>query len=145
MVTYQVFVKDKQTRVIRPSQEHRQDDPLYPSIFILVADVLSRMIEKQVVAGWIDGIKPNNGFSIIHHLFSVNDSILFISGSVEKAMRLWDVIEQYYRASGQKVNFSKFSLFFNSAKKEDIKREVTEVFFIQQVLNPGLYLGLPTI
>lgn len=127
-MTYQVIVNDKCTRVIRPSRGLRQGDPLSPYLFILVAGVLSRMMEKHVVAGWTDGIKPKHGCPVIHHQFFADNSLLFISGSMEKAKRLRDVIEQYCRASGQKVNFSKSSLFFNSAADENYRREVMVVF-----------------
>lgn len=43
------------------------------------------------------------------------------------------------------MNFAKSSLFFSSAGEDEYKREVTEVFGVQRVLNPGRYLGLPTI
>lgn len=81
----------------------------------------------------------------IHHLFFDDDSLFFITGSTEKARNLRGVIEHYCQASGQKVNFSKSSIYFNSTAEDTFKREVTEVFRVQRVSDPGFYLGLPTI
>lgn len=64
---------------------------------------------------------------------------------MEKSRNLRQTIEMYCSISRQKINFQKSSMFFNSVADEDFKLEVTNVFSVQQVLNPGHYLGLPTI
>lgn len=90
----------------------------------------------------IEGIKSKYECPNIDHLFFADDYLFFIRGSVKKARQLRDVIDQYCRASGQNVNFSKSGMLFNSGTNEDYKREVMVVFRVQQVLNPGLYLRI---
>lgn len=68
-----------------------------------------------------------------------------MKGATDKAMNLKHILEDYCNASGQRVNFAKSTLYFNSAAHDNIKIEVAEVLHIQQVSNPGKYLGLPTI
>lgn len=60
-------------------------------------------------------------------------------------MQLRVVLDQFFQASGQKMNLSKSSMFFNSTGNEDFKREIMVLFGIQHVVNPDSYLGLPTI
>lgn len=93
----------------------------------------------------MEGIRPRRGCPEIHHLFFVDDSPLFVRVSVEKARNLRQTIEEYCSVSGQKVNYQKFSMYFNYAAGEEFKREILNVFTVQQVLNLGHYLGLLTI
>lgn len=140
-----MLVNGKQTRTIRPSRGLRQGDPLPLYLFILVVDVLSRMMENQVARGQVHGIKPKGTCPIIHHLFFVDDSLFFMSGTVEKARTLRGVIDNYCHLSGQKVNYAKSSVFFNKATDSNFRQEVTHTLGVQQVLDPGQYLGLPSV
>lgn len=73
-------------------------------------------------------------------MFFVDDSLFFIRGKVEKARNLLEIIGKDCLASAHKVNFEKSSLLFNAATDEEYKREVTGIFSVRQVMNPGMYL-----
>lgn len=88
IVSYQVIVKGKRTRTIRPSRGLRQGDPLSFYLFILVVDVLSRMMEEHVTKGNIQGIRPKARCPKIHHICFVVDSLFFIRDLVDKARKL---------------------------------------------------------
>lgn len=119
--------------------------PLFPNLFIIVHDVLFRLMEKQVSRGVVEGIRSKQGCLVIHHLFFVDDSLFFIKGSIEKARNLKGILEDYCKAWGQIVNFAKSSLYFNATPDDILKQEVTEVLGVQHVSNPSQYLGLLTI
>lgn len=143
-VTYQVLINGKRTRTIRPTRGLRQGDPLSPYLFILVVDVLSNMMEEQVAARNILGIRPKNGCPEIHHIFFADDSLFFIKGGVEKARNLKRVLDTYCEHSGQLVNYSKSSIYFSPTVDEGLKNEISGVFGVQRRADPGSYLGLPT-
>lgn len=82
-VTYEVNVNGKRTRTIRQSRGLRHGDPLSPYLFILVANVLSRLLEEQVARGNMNGKRSKAGCPEIHHLFFVDDSHLFIREPVD--------------------------------------------------------------
>lgn len=118
---------------------------LSPYFFILLVDVLSGMLDKQVMGGHINGIQPKLGSPEYQHIFFADDSVFFMKGSVDKARLLQSTIKQYCHVSEQKVNFAKSSIFFNSGTEDIFKEEITEVFGVQHVSNPGFYLSVPTI
>lgn len=60
-VTYQVNVNGKRTKVITPTRGLRQGDLLSPCMFIVMADVFSRLIEQQVGLGTVEGSIPKRG------------------------------------------------------------------------------------
>lgn len=77
-------------------------DTQSPYLLILVADVLSRMMERQVASGLIEGIRPKHGCSTIHHLFFADDSFFFSPQRVSRECKnLKNILEQYCATSGQ--------------------------------------------
>lgn len=67
--------------------------PSIPYLFIIVSDVLNRLMERQVDRGLFEGIRPKCGCSVIHHLFFADDSLFFIKTAAEKAMNLKGILE----------------------------------------------------
>lgn len=77
--TYQVngFHSDK----LSPSRGLRQEDPLSPYLFILVFDVLSRMINDAKSHNTLSGLKLATEAPALTHLFFADDAILFAQES----------------------------------------------------------------
>ena len=57
----------------------QQGDPLSPFLFILVADVLSRMMKKACESSLIEGFKVGRNRVRISHLQFADNSIFFVS------------------------------------------------------------------
>lgn len=119
------MINGKRTRTIRPSRGLRQGDPLSPYLFILIVDVLSRMIEGHVAQGKIAGLRPRRGCPEIHHMLFAYGSLFFFKGFGESATNLRHTLDLYCRDSGQLVNYSKASIYFQSSTGDDTKREIT--------------------
>lgn len=58
----------------RSSRGLRQGDPLSPYLFIMVSDMLSKMISNEE-RDYISGFKVGSGTVFISHLQFVNDTI----------------------------------------------------------------------
>ncbi|CAI8612525.1 unnamed protein product [Vicia faba] len=67
-----------------PNRGLHQGDPFSPYLFVIYADVLSRMIRSDMVNNKIHGIKVERKSPIISHLFSVDDSLMFSRASEEE-------------------------------------------------------------
>lgn len=107
--------------------------------------MLSRKTVEQVESGRIMGIRTNRRCLEIHHLFFADDSLFFLRGSVSNARNVKQVLDDFCRDSGQRVNFAKSSIFFKASAREVVKKDIADIFGVASVVNPGFYLGLPTI
>lgn len=110
-----------------------------------MADVLSRMVEQKVRDPKIEGIRPKISCPEIHHLYFVDDSLFITKGSVENAQALKSTLDKYCRASSQKVNFTKSTIYCGAYSDEQTAIEVAMVFGMSSARYLGKYLSFPSM
>lgn len=82
---------------------------------------------------------------IINHMLFADDSYLFCKADPEEAVRVRDLLDTYERASGQKVNKEKSSVFYSSNVLQYNKQPVGQILQITEATEHSTYLGLPNI
>ena len=122
----------------------RQGDPLSPLLFLLIMEVLSRILKKTEEGGLIQGfhVGPVNSSGIhVSHLLFVDDTILFCDISREQSLSIRLVLSCFQAFTGLKVNVGKSEIV-----------PIGEVRNIQSLANilqcrvgslPMIYLGMP--
>ena len=88
----------------------RQGDPLSPLLFLLIMEVLSRILKKTEEGGLIQGfhVGPVNSSGIhVSHLLFVDDTILFCDISREQSLSIRLVLSCFQAFTGLKVNVGK--------------------------------------
>ena len=122
----------------------RQGDTLSPLLFLLIMEVLSRILKKTEEGGLIQGfhVGPNNHTGIhISHLLFVDDTILFCDASREQIFSIRLVLTCFQVFTGLKVNVGKSEIV-----------PIGEVSNIQSLANIlqckvgsliMIYLGMP--
>ena len=123
----------------------RQGDPLSPYLFIMVAEVLSRLLAKEESLGHFHGIKIGRRAPSISHLMFADDTILFCRAKVGEVKAVWNCVEKYQRWSGQEVNVSKSGLIFSKNCSMALKRVVGIRLGIEECSEEVVYLGNPLI
>ena len=101
------------------------------------------MIKKAMVEGDLHGVVVCRRGPKILHLFFANDSLIFCRASLEECDSLQRIFQVYEAASGQQLNRTKTSLFFNSNTDTSVKEEIKNRFGAQVIKNHEKYLGLP--
>ncbi|XP_012472495.1 uncharacterized protein LOC105789674 [Gossypium raimondii] len=144
-VSYTLQINGKPSRMFCPSRGLRQGDRLPPFLFLIVADVLSRMILQSAQLSHIKGVKLSRNCPIVSHLFFTDDSLFFLEANVQNCRNLIDIIQIYCQASGQRVNYEKSSLVLSSNTTEDLKNVVQAEMNIVVATNPGVYFGIPAL
>ena len=101
------------------------------------------MIKKATVEGDLHGVIVCRRGPKILHLFFADDSLIFCRASLEECDSLQRIFQVYEAASGQQLNRTKTSLFFNSNTDTSVKEEIKNRFGAQVIKNHEKYLGLP--
>jgi hypothetical protein len=81
----------------------------------------------------------------LSHLFFVDDSLLFCKANSVEWRRLTKILEKYEKASGQKLNKEKTSLFFSRNTSLAKREEISHLSGLKATEKYEKYLGLPTL
>lgn len=119
----------------------RQGDPLSPFLFIIMAEVLGRLIQRQRELGQWKGIKITETVEPLTHLQFVDDTFLAGVASIEEANVMKETIELYGRISGQFINWKKSEIFFFNTP-QNVKCRICRKLNIRMGLMPNKYLGI---
>ena len=90
-------------------------------------------------------VKICRGGPRLSHLFFANDSLIFCKAMLKQCDELQRLPVVYEKASGQKLNRAKTSLFFNSNTSREVQEEIKNQFGAQIIKQHDKYLGLPSL
>uniref|UniRef100_A0A2N9I4J4 Reverse transcriptase domain-containing protein n=1 Tax=Fagus sylvatica TaxID=28930 RepID=A0A2N9I4J4_FAGSY len=143
-VRFSIMVNGSPSGFFGSSRGIRQGDPLSPLLFLLVMEVLSRMLCRTEEAGLIRGFQAGNsvqgGLSVSHLLFA-DDTIVFCDADPEQLLHLRMVLSCFEAVTGLGVNMGKSELVPVG--------KVLNISFLAEILCcrigslPMSYLGLP--
>lgn len=139
--SFSLLINGDHTELFGASRGLCQGDPLSPYLFILLAEVLGRLIKHNVGLGIIQGWRWGNDLHPQSHLQFVDDTALMGLAWIREANNLRMVLDVYLAASDQLINEDKSSiLFFNNP--ETIQRRIALILRFQVGSLPLIYLGI---
>ncbi|CAL1387047.1 unnamed protein product [Linum trigynum] len=144
-VSYAVLVNGHKSSFFNPGRGLRQGDPLSPYLFLLCAEGLSALINKNEKERKIHGLKICNKAPVVSHLLFADDCIIFARATVEEAKILKEMLEDYEKESGQMVNLDKSEIYFSKNTLSNRRQEICQELNIKEVDKLAKYLGLPTM
>ena len=144
-VSFSVLINGEPKGRIIPTIGLWQGDPLSPYLFLLCAEGLSAMLQREAYAGRIEGISVCRGEPYISHLLFADDCMIFCKATMEEGNRVMGVLNNYEAASGQNLNKEKTSLFFFKNISRETKEKVKGLFGAQIIQQHETYLGLPPL
>ena len=145
IVSYSILVNGKPKGDIRPSRGIRQGDPLSPYLFLLCSEGLNRMLQKAAHNDQTRGFSLCKNGPKILTLFFADDSLLFCRATMSNLQAIRAILSLYERASGQKLNREKTSIFFSKATSEGTREEISNFLGVPEVKEYATYLGLPAV
>ncbi|RVW70583.1 putative ribonuclease H protein [Vitis vinifera] len=122
----------------------RQGDPLSPYLFVLGMEVLSALLRRAAVGGFVSGCRfwgrGRMELNISHLLFA-DDTIIFCEARKENMTFLSWILAWFEAASGLRINLAKSELI-PVGEVEEIEEMAVELGCRVGSL-PNAYLGLP--
>lgn len=121
----------------------RQGDAISPYLFLICAEVLSRLISTAESQESLHGVKICKGAPSISHLFFADDSLIFFKANESECAVLHDILSNYENSSGQKINFDKSKVSFSRNVSLDLQESLASTLHVERVDKHESYLGMP--
>jgi hypothetical protein len=144
-VTYSIIVNGQPAGLIKPTRGLRQGDPLSPYLFLLCAEVLSSQFQQAERVGLLRGVPTSSKGPRLNHLSFADDCLLFCKASVSEWQVLTRILDEYEKASGQRLNKDKTLVFFSRNTSVGCRSELINLIGIPASTRYDQYLGLPTL
>ncbi|RYQ86962.1 hypothetical protein Ahy_B10g106568 [Arachis hypogaea] len=119
----------------------RQGDPLSPFLFVLVVDVLNRMIGEAVRNGRISPLLVGRDNIELSHLQFDDDTILFYLLEEETVRNYKRLLRYFELMPGLSINFEKSNLIPVNCSQERVRR-MCQLLGCQEAALPVRYLGI---
>ena len=120
----------------------RQGDPLSPFLFVLVAEVFNRMVQRAKEIGVIEGIAVSKDKIDISHLQFKEDTLIFCPAKKDTVLNYRRLLDCFSLLSGLKINYSK-SAIIPVGCEENWALELCDMMHCKLQNFPIIYLGIP--
>lgn len=120
----------------------RQGCPLSPLLFVMVSDILCRMIEAGEGAGFCKGIEGSGIIPKISILQYADDTLLFSNAEVNHIRNLKLILDLFCQMTGLRINYDKSSLILLEGE-EQFATELANLLGCKVERLPFKYLGIP--
>ncbi|KAI0492143.1 hypothetical protein KFK09_026409 [Dendrobium nobile] len=137
-VSFSIIINGKNSSWIDAHSGFRQGCPLSPYLFILCAQLLSNSIMQR---GQKIGIQISPRGPVVTHLLYADDVLILSNANVELAKKMKNIVEDFCKWTGQKVNVNKSQLMFGKAVKNSMKKKIARVLGFK-VVKDMKYLGI---
>jgi hypothetical protein len=143
-VRFTIKVNGELLPYFTPSRGLHQGDPISPYLFLLCREGFLSLL-KSFGGNYVDrGIRVSTRAPWINHLLFADDSLIFMSASIQSGERLNDILRIYSECSGQCVNREKSSIFFSPNTPDSKRQALKQLLGITVEALSERYLGLPT-
>ncbi|XP_074370739.1 uncharacterized protein LOC141711921 [Apium graveolens] len=106
---------------------------------------LTALIQDAERRRLLAGIRVARGAPSLTHMFFADDSYIYCKANGDSADQINLMLQTYERASGQKINKAKSSVFFSSNTDHEVKEAVCNMLDFQEATEQTTYLGLPNV
>nr|XP_016466901.1 PREDICTED: uncharacterized protein LOC107789578 [Nicotiana tabacum] len=140
---YSILINGQDHGFFKSSRGVKQGDPISPTLFILVAEALSRGLNALHTNLYFCGFGMPKWSPKINHLAYVDDMIIFSSSDETSLMLIMQVMNAYEAASGQLVNKTKSAVYLHHLTHMEVINKVERITDIHRNDFPIIYLGCP--
>lgn len=137
--SFSILINGELKGYFKSTRGLRQGDPISPSLFIILAECLSRGLNNLFLRNNELQFRYGGGI-LVSHLGFADDIVIFTNGQKSSLSKLMSFLRQYTDNSGQAINCDKSSF---TTSKEIHRRVVADNTGFQYQPLPMVYLGVP--
>lgn len=116
------------------------DDPLLSYLFIIIEEVLSRMLKVDFENGRIGKCVHPRGCPLISHLLYADDLLVFTNGKHRSLKQLLTTLGVYEQWSRWKINNANSTIFFSSKFNSGRSKGLIKLIGFTEGCFPFIYL-----
>lgn len=140
---YSVLVNGSPYGFFPGSRGIRQGDPLSPTLFSFLADILSRLLSKAELEGKISGVKVTRYSPRITHLMYADDLLIYCRTNPNEALAVKECLDTYYSWTGQRINWEKSDIHFSANVPRVDRAAICRLLHMRECSHSSKYLGIP--
>ena len=141
--SFSIIVNGKRYGFFHSTRGLKQGDPIYPGLFILGAEVLSRSLNRLHNHPEYHGFFMETRGPQVNHLSFADDIILFTSGRCKTLKLLVTTLKEYEHTLGQLINGDKSHFILHSNAFNSTRYRINRLTGFKQKQGPITYLGCP--
>lgn len=115
-----------------PSLRGLRGDPISPTLFTVLSNLLSRILACSEAVGRLSGVKVARSSPKVTHLMYADDLVIYCKATDEEAREVHDCLNFYCSWIGQSINWDKSSVHFNSNVQALDRHRLTGILGIKE-------------
>ncbi|XP_057744783.1 uncharacterized protein LOC130962610 [Arachis stenosperma] len=136
-----LLINGSPSKSFKMEQDLRKGDPLSPFLFVLVVEVLHRMVGEAVRHEKISPLLVRKDNIELSHLQFADDTILFCPPEEETIRNYKRLLWCFEMMSGLSINFDKYSLILVDCEQEWAQR-MCSLLWCKEATLPVKYLSI---
>lgn len=102
----------------------RQGDPLSSYLFLICMEGFTSLIKEFERRNLIQGVQIARGTPRLSHMFFADDSYIYCKVNGDASSQVINMLYTFEKASGQKINMEKSSVFFSCNTETQGREEI---------------------
>ena len=137
-----VLVNGSPMRPFKMQRGLRQGDPLSPFLFVIMAEVLNKMMQSATTMGLLKGLTVGKDNIQLSQLQFADDTLVFCEAKKKYVRAIKELFLNFQAISGLCVNYQKSGLLV-LGKEESWTQRVAKMLECTTIQLPFTYLGIP--
>lgn len=138
---FSVLINGSLCGFFKSSRGIRQGDPVSPTLFTILTNLLSRLLQRAKNAGTISGVKISRNSPQISHFMYADNLVIYCKATLAEAQSVKECLNTYCEWSGQKINWDKSEIHFIPNVGSSAKFQLCRLLHLHECSHRGKYLG----
>jgi hypothetical protein len=143
--SYSIIINGQPFANFKGDRGIRQGCPLSPYLFVLAINELSISLQEAMRTNHFTGIRLGPSCPPIHSLLFADDLLVCGQATVQEALNMKHILQNFCNISGQTPNWSKSGIIFSKNVDALTYASIKNIFQVPNIDNNFVHLGHPLI